>query len=32
MSSYPIVNQGLIYFIYQCGTDFYDISRKIFLI
>ena len=32
MFSSSIVNQGLIYFIYQCGTDFYDISRKIFLI
>lgn len=29
MFSSPIVNQGLIYFIYQCGTDFSDIGRKI---
>ena len=29
MFSSPIVNQSLIYFIHQCGTDFSDIGRKI---
>ena len=32
MFAFPAMNQGSIYFICQCGTDFSDIGRKIFFI